>query len=144
MLYWHVAGMKMPHAQARGGLLMNKKNTISMPTQKYLLWIILIAVIVRIFLMIILQSWEFNGERYGHRAGEIGYALASGQGFSWPEDSTYVPENAIKKTSWEAPVYPLIFAAVFKVFGIYSHTSAVILILFQISESSSEFFTNLS
>ena len=83
--------------------------------------------------MIVLQSWEFDGEkRYGHRAGEIASEIASGRGFSWAGDSNYVPDDSIKKTSWEAPVYPFIIAAVFKVFGIYSNTSAVILILFQI------------
>ena len=111
---------------------MNEKKTISISAKTYLLWIIIFAVIVRILLMIILQSWEFDGQRrYGHRAGEIGSALASGQGFSWPEDSTYVLDDTIKRTSWEAPVYPIIFAVTFKLFGIYSKFSALVLIFFK-------------
>lgn len=113
--------------------IMDEKKSISTSSQKYLLWIILIAVFVRILMMIMLRTWEFDGkEKYGHRAGEIGSAIASGQGFSWSEDSNYVPENAIRKTSWEAPVYPLIFAATFKIFGIYSKSSALVLFFFQI------------
>ena len=112
---------------------MNEEKTTSISARTYLIWTIAIAVIIRIALMIVLQSWEFDGSgSYGHRAGEIGSALASGQGFSWPEKSSYVADDAIRKTAWEAPVYPLIFAAAFKLFGIYSRSSALVLIVFQI------------
>jgi 4-amino-4-deoxy-L-arabinose transferase-like glycosyltransferase len=46
-----------------------------------------------------------------------------GNGFSWPEWSAY-PEGP---TSWMPPVYPLIMAGIFKVFGIYSMQSALAL-----------------
>lgn len=110
-----------------------EKEKILISLKKYLLVTIILAVIIRLLIMIATQSWEFEGKgRYGHRAGEIGSAIASGQGYSWPENSSYVPDDAIKRTSWEAPVYPLLFAAVFKMFGIYSNTAAIVLILFQI------------
>ncbi len=54
--------------------------------------------------------------------GRIGRALASGQGFSNPFHGITGP------TAWEPPLYPFLIAAVFKLFGIYSRTSAIILL----------------
>lgn len=54
----------------------------------------------------------------------IASSIAAGNGFSWPV-------NPPEPTSWIPPVYPLIMAGVFNVFGTYSTTSAVVLQLFQ-------------
>lgn len=83
--------------------------------------------------MLILQTWEADGnKRFGFRDGEIASALASGLGFSWPDNSAYNPGKPPEPTAWQAPVYPLIIAATFKAFGIYSTASKVVLIIIQI------------
>jgi 4-amino-4-deoxy-L-arabinose transferase-like glycosyltransferase len=54
--------------------------------------------------------------------GRIGSSLAQGRGFSNPFNETTGP------TAWEPPLYPFLIASVFRVFGIYSHASARILL----------------
>jgi hypothetical protein len=46
--------------------------------------------------------------------GHIAYSLATGKGFSSPF------QKDTGATTWLAPVYPLLLAAVFKLFGVYS------------------------
>ncbi len=101
--------------------------------RKLLFWILLLALVARLGAMIILQSWEVEeSSRFGFRDGEIGEALATGQGFSWPADGSYNPKKSTTPTSWQAPVYPFIMAAFFKLFGVFSQESRLALILFQI------------
>ncbi len=54
--------------------------------------------------------------------GRIGAAIASGQGFSNPFGSQTGP------TAWESPLYPYLIAGVFRIFGIYSRSSAFVLL----------------
>jgi hypothetical protein len=55
---------------------------------------------------------------FGYEVGRIASALASGQGFSSPFPNPSGP------TAWLGPVYPLIVAGMFKLFGIYTPASA--------------------
>ena len=57
--------------------------------------------------------------------GRIGAAIASGHGFSNPFGAATGP------TAWEPPLYPYLIAGVFHVFGIYSRTSAFVLLSHQ-------------
>jgi hypothetical protein len=59
---------------------------------------------------------------FGWEMGRIGRSLALGQGFSNPFNATTGP------TAWEPPLYPFLIAGVFKLFGIYTHASAVVLL----------------
>ena len=54
--------------------------------------------------------------------GRIGRSLAQGQGFSNPFNETTGP------TAWEPPLYPFLIAGVFRVFGVYSRASAILLL----------------
>lgn len=67
---------------------------------------------------------------YALEVSSIAAHLARGQGFSSPFLSDTGP------TAWVAPVYPLIVAAVFKVFGIYSNVSALVLLTLQCAMAS--------
>ena len=60
---------------------------------------------------------------FGWEMGCIGKAIASGRGFS---DPYCVPSGP---SAWEPPLYPYLIGAVFKVFGVYSYTSAWILLI---------------
>ncbi len=100
--------------------------------QKGLAFVVLSCVVVRLLAMIALQSWNLE-PRYGFRDGEIGAAIAAGDGFSWPRDSHYYPTNGEPEpTAWQAPVYPYIIAAAFHFLGTFSRASALFLIIFQI------------
>ncbi|MFX0135180.1 MAG: ArnT family glycosyltransferase [Candidatus Hodarchaeota archaeon] len=109
-----------------------KEEYIQIPTRKILLWIVILTVSVRICFMLALQSWQFkNNKAIGWEAGEIGSSIASGLGFYWPDNCTRNIGKPPEPTSWEAPVYPFIIGGVFKVFGIYSNVSALVLLVLQ-------------
>lgn len=107
---------------------------------KILAVILLLALIVRLGGMITLQTWEFPSEhKFGYEAGDIAYALATGQGYAWPKTWRAVgtqghmfKRDAPVPTSWEAPIYPFIIAAAFWLFGPYSVGAAVAIELFQV------------
>src|SRR6202051_4268212 len=59
---------------------------------------------------------------FGWEMGRVGRSIALGQGFSSPYEGNTGP------TAWEPPLYPSLIGAVFKIFGIYSHRSAWVLL----------------
>jgi len=59
---------------------------------------------------------------YGYETGRIARAIASGRGFSDPFFAQTGP------TAWMGPIYPYILAGVFKVFGIYTAASAIVIL----------------
>jgi len=65
---------------------------------------------------------EDNHFAYGWEMGRIGQAIALGQGFASPYGGSTGP------TAWEPPLYPYLIGGVFKVFGIYSNASAIVLL----------------
>ncbi|HEY6338693.1 MAG TPA: glycosyltransferase family 39 protein [Candidatus Sulfotelmatobacter sp.] len=61
------------------------------------------------------DHWRFGGE-----AGRIARSIARGEGFSNPLFGQTGP------TAWLAPVFPYLLAGIFKLFGIYTKTSALV------------------
>src|SRR5215471_12823336 len=61
---------------------------------------------------------------FAQETGNIGYSLAIGKGFSNPFRHETGP------TAWLTPVYPLIVAAAFKIFGIFTLKSFFALVFF--------------
>ncbi len=59
---------------------------------------------------------------FGWEMGRIARALATGHGYSDPFEGHTGP------TAWTPPLYPLILAAVFKLFGVYSYASAWVIL----------------
>jgi hypothetical protein len=55
---------------------------------------------------------------FGFEAGRIARSLATGHGYANPFNGISGP------TAWLPPLYPLLLAAVFKFFGVYTRTSA--------------------
>jgi 4-amino-4-deoxy-L-arabinose transferase-like glycosyltransferase len=90
-------------------------------------WILLIAFSVRVATILISHSYKFrmndNNFSFGWEMGRVGRALAAGEGFSSPFNEKTGP------TAWEPPLYPYLIAAVFKMFGIYSRASALVLLI---------------
>ncbi len=54
--------------------------------------------------------------------GRVARSIAQGHGFSSPYQGNTGP------TAWEPPLYPYLMAGVFKLFGIYTHASAWVLL----------------
>ena len=89
-------------------------------------WMVAIALFLRIGWIIIGHTYKFkptdDNFGFGWEMGRIGEAIASGRGFSDPFGSITGP------TAWEPPLYPYLIAGVFHIFGIYSRSSAFVLL----------------
>jgi hypothetical protein len=59
---------------------------------------------------------------YGWEMGRIARSLATGRGFANPFNGTSGP------TAWTPPLYPLLMALAFKLFGLYSNAAALFLL----------------
>jgi 4-amino-4-deoxy-L-arabinose transferase-like glycosyltransferase len=89
-------------------------------------WIVAIALVLRVGWIILGHTYKFkpndNNFGFGWEMGRIGAAIASGRGFSDPFNGATGP------TAWEPPLYPYLTAGIFHIFGIYSLSSAFILL----------------
>lgn len=96
----------------------------ALPRRSLLPVIVLAALAIRIVVVIFtyrdLPDADKFYERFGWEMGWIARALASGHGFSSP----YYPWSG--PTAIEPPLYPALLSIVFRVFGIYSLTSAFV------------------
>jgi len=88
--------------------------------------IVLVAFAVRIAYIVIGRTYQLKNLdanfNFGFEMGRIGCALALGQGFSNPFHGVTGP------TAWEPPLFPLLIAGVFRIFGIYTPASAFVLL----------------
>ena len=84
--------------------------------------IVVVAFIARLALMTIGHTYRFAPRDdhfgFGWETGRIARAIALGQGFSNPF------HGITGATAWIAPLYPYFLAGVFKIFGVYSNSSA--------------------
>jgi 4-amino-4-deoxy-L-arabinose transferase-like glycosyltransferase len=89
-------------------------------------WIVLLALALRLGIIVIGHTYKFktldNNFSFGWEMGRIGRSLSLGQGFSNPFNEATGP------TAWEPPLYPFLIAGVFKLFGVYTHASALVLL----------------
>jgi 4-amino-4-deoxy-L-arabinose transferase-like glycosyltransferase len=85
-----------------------------------------IALILRVGWIFVAHTYRFktNDDNFGFgfEMGRIGRSLALGEGFSNPFDGITGP------TAWEPPVYPYLIAGVFKLLGVYTRASAMVLL----------------
>jgi 4-amino-4-deoxy-L-arabinose transferase-like glycosyltransferase len=91
-----------------------------------LMWMVLTALALRLAVMAFLLPEQLDPSRdhwrFGYETGRIARSMVQGRGFSSPLFAETGP------TAWMTPVYPLIVAAVFKVFGVYTRSSALVLL----------------
>ncbi len=91
-----------------------------------LIWMVLTALAIRLVVMVFLLPEQLDPSRdhwhFGYETGRIARSIVEGRGFSSPLFAETGP------TAWMSPVYPYIVAGVFKVFGIYTKASAVVLL----------------
>jgi 4-amino-4-deoxy-L-arabinose transferase-like glycosyltransferase len=87
---------------------------------------VLVALLLRLIAVAFLYHGQLNprGDHwpFGYETGRIARAIASGRGFSDPVTMGGGP------TAWMTPLYPYLVAGVFKISGIFTATSAVILL----------------
>jgi hypothetical protein len=102
-------------------------------TEKKRLWeswpaITLVALALRLVAMCFLYTHTWNAFRdhllFGFEIGRISRSLAEGHGYGNPVLVETGP------TAWMTPVYPYLLAGVFKLFGIYSRASALVILGF--------------
>jgi len=89
-------------------------------------FIILIAFAVRLIAVALVYPDQLDPRRdhwpFGYETGRIARSIASGEGFANPLFEKTGP------TAWMTPLYPYLVAAVFKTTGIYTKSSALILL----------------
>lgn len=88
--------------------------------------IVLVALLLRIALVVSLGKYHMNPAsdhwRFGWETGRVARSIAAGEGFSSP----YQGRTGL--TAAQAPVFPYLLAGVFKLFGIYSDTSGLVIL----------------
>src|SRR6516225_5856856 len=89
-------------------------------------WIVTIAFLLRLGWIILGHTYKFktadDNFSFGWEMGRIAASLASGHGFSSPFGPSTGP------TAWEPPLYPYLTAGVFRLFGVYTRSSAFVLL----------------
>src|SRR6266850_104709 len=89
-------------------------------------FIILIAFLLRLAVITIGHTYRITPRRdhfqFGWEMGRIARSIATGNGFSSPTDLPTGP------SAWAPPLYPYILAGVFKLFGVYSHAAAWVIL----------------
>jgi 4-amino-4-deoxy-L-arabinose transferase-like glycosyltransferase len=89
-------------------------------------WMVLIALVIRLAVAGFLYPEHLNPDRdywkFAGETGRIARSLAEGKGFSSPFFAETGP------TAWLTPVFPLLLAGVFKVFGVYTRASALVIL----------------
>jgi 4-amino-4-deoxy-L-arabinose transferase-like glycosyltransferase len=89
-------------------------------------WMVLIALFLRVGWIIVGHTYKFKPTDgnfgFGWEMGRIAAAISSGRGFSDP----FGPHTG--PTAWEPPLYPYLTAFIFHFFGIYSRSSAFVLL----------------
>src|SRR6266852_1307171 len=87
------------------------------------MWMVLVALAVRLAVVAFVYSDWLDASRdhyyFGYENGRVARSIALGQGVSNPLHGDSGP------TAMIMPVYPVILASIFKIFGIYSKASAI-------------------
>jgi len=87
---------------------------------------VLVALAIRLVVMVFLLPEQLEPQRdhwhFGYETGRIARSIVEGRGFSSPLFDDTGP------TAWMTPVYPYVVAGVFRLFGTYTKTSAIVLL----------------
>ncbi|HTM35245.1 MAG TPA: glycosyltransferase family 39 protein [Terriglobales bacterium] len=89
-------------------------------------WMFAGAFALRFGYILIARTYHIKGLEdnfaFGWEMGRIGRAIANGRGFADPFGLPTGP------TAWEPPLYPYLIAAVFRLAGVYTNASALVLL----------------
>ena len=89
------------------------------------------AFLIRVLYITLAHTFRFRATdehfQFGWEAGRIARALATGHGYSDPFGNSFLGHTGA--TAWLPPLYPLLVAGAFKLFGVYSALSAWVLLV---------------
>ncbi len=88
-------------------------------------WAVVVAFVFRYGWVLVAHKYRFTLPThydFGEEMGAVARSLVTGHGFSSPFPELSGP------TTWVAPVYPFLIAGVFKIFGLYSTASALVML----------------
>jgi len=92
-----------------------------------------VAFLVRVLYMTLAHTYRIRVSedhfQFGWEAGRIARALVTGYGYSDPFANAFLAHTG--PTAWLPPLYPLLMAAIFRIFGVYTHASAWVLLTIQ-------------
>jgi Dolichyl-phosphate-mannose-protein mannosyltransferase len=123
---WHsiVAFTAQFHQGHRRGFSKMQRATGTKNSMKFLIAVCVFAFLLRIIVMFATRSYQLIDDSddhfaFGWEMGRVAYSLAEGHGFSSPLPMQTGP------TAMVGPIYPLLLALIFKIFGLYSTGSAI-------------------
>ncbi len=87
-------------------------------------WVIFaVAFALRVAVILVAHTYRIRtiggNFDFGFEAGRIARSLVTGHGYANPFNGMSGP------TAWLTPLYPLLLAAAFKLFGVYTHSAAI-------------------
>ena len=92
-----------------------------------------VGFLARVLYLTLAHTYRVRGAedhfQFGWEAGRIARALVTGYGYSDPFANIFLAHTG--PTAWLPPLYPLLLAAIFKIFGVYTLQSAWILFTIQ-------------
>jgi 4-amino-4-deoxy-L-arabinose transferase-like glycosyltransferase len=89
------------------------------------LCMVLFGLIVRVLYIVLTHSYRFDPSHWHvFEIANLARSLATGHGFSAP----YLVDTG--PSAWTAPLYPWVVSLAFRAFGIYSHTAAFAILVF--------------
>lgn len=96
--------------------------------RRTLFWMVIVALALRLVLAVFLFPQQLDPARdhwnFGYETGRIARSIAEGNGFSSPLFAN------TGSTAWMTPVYPYIVAGAFKIFGVFTKASALVILSF--------------
>lgn len=105
-------------------------QAVSYRMEPAIFYVVLLAVAVRIGFMLVFRTFHFDAGiddlAYQVETTNIARSIVTGHGFSSPFGAAYTGP-----TAWIAPVYPYFCALIFTCCGVFSRTSAIVLMSFQ-------------
>jgi hypothetical protein len=92
-----------------------------------------VAFAVRVLYMTLAHTYRIRVSedhfQFGWEAGRIARALVTGYGYSDPFANAFLAHTG--PTAWLPPLYPLLLAAIFRIFGVFTPASAWVLFTIQ-------------
>src|SRR5579884_3826917 len=105
------------------------ESNVAQPHRRTLNRIVLVALLVRLAVAAVCYRDVIKPRRdhwpFGYETGRIARAVALGRGFADPLFGHTGP------TAWMTPGYPYLLAGIFKLFGVYSTRSALVILALQ-------------
>ncbi len=105
---------------------MEKESPPQAAVPRYVFHLVLLSLVLQVAMIGVFHQYRTRPQEdhfaFGWEMGRVARSITLGQGFSNPYGGNTGP------TAWEPPLYPYLMGGVFKLFGIYTYTSAWVLL----------------